>query len=138
MDGDSAPLRDLRALCDEFDAALCVDEAHALGVLGPAGRGLCAARQVVPDVLVGTLGKAFGMAGGFLAGPNSLRSLLQSRGRPFVYTTAPPPSLAAAAVIAHDWLLELTQPGLVSWVTLFACATACARSGLTFPPVRPP
>jgi 8-amino-7-oxononanoate synthase len=100
MDGDSAPLRDLRALCDDHDAALCVDEAHALGVLGPSGRGLCAALQVEPDVLVGTLGKAFGVAGGFLAGPPRLRSLLQSRGRPFVYTTAPPPLLASAAVTA--------------------------------------
>jgi 8-amino-7-oxononanoate synthase len=100
MDGDSAPLGELRSVCDEFDAALCVDEAHALGVLGPSGRGLCAAREVLPDVLVGTLGKAFGTAGGFVAGPARLRSLLQSHGRPFVYTTAPPPSLAAAAVVA--------------------------------------
>jgi 8-amino-7-oxononanoate synthase len=100
MDGDSAPLGELRALCDEFDAALCVDEAHALGVVGPSGRGLCAAREVLPDVLVGTLGKAFGTAGGFLAGPARLRLLVQSRGRPFVYSTAPPPSLAAAAVVA--------------------------------------
>jgi 8-amino-7-oxononanoate synthase len=100
MDGDSAPLPELRALCDKFEAALFVDEAHALGVLGPSGRGLCAARSVLPDALVGTLGKAFGTAGGFLAGSARLRSLLQSRGRPFVYTTAPPPSLAAAAVVA--------------------------------------
>jgi 8-amino-7-oxononanoate synthase len=100
MDGDSAPLPELRALCDEFEAALFVDEAHALGVLGPSGRGLCAARGVLPDALVGTLGKAFGTAGGFLASSARLRSLLQSRGRPFVYTTAPPPSLAAAAVVA--------------------------------------
>jgi 8-amino-7-oxononanoate synthase len=100
MDGDSAPLPELRALCDEFEAALFVDEAHALGVLGPSGRGLCAARGVLPDALVGTLGKAFGTAGGFLAGSARLRSLVQSRGRAFVYTTAPPPSLAAAAVVA--------------------------------------
>ena len=100
MDGDCAPLGELRALCDEFDVGLFVDEAHALGVLGPSGRGLCAARQVVPDAMVGTLGKAFGTAGGFLAGRAPLRSLLQSRGRPFVYTTAPAPSLAAATVVA--------------------------------------
>jgi len=100
MDGDSAPLVELRALCDEFDVALFVDEAHGLGVLGPSGRGLCAARGVVPEAVVGTLGKAFGIAGGFLAGPSRLRSFVQSRGRPFVYTTAPPPSLAAAAVVA--------------------------------------
>jgi 8-amino-7-oxononanoate synthase len=100
MDGDSARLPELRALCDDFEAALFVDEAHALGVLGPSGRGLCAARGVLPDALVGTLGKAFGTAGGFLAGSARLRSLLQSRGRAFVYTTAPPPSLAAATVVA--------------------------------------
>jgi 8-amino-7-oxononanoate synthase len=96
MDGDTAPLTELRALCDEYDAALVVDEAHALGVLGPRGAGACAMAGVQPDALIGTLGKAFGVAGGFVSGRAPLRRLLQTRARSFVYTTALPPHLAAA------------------------------------------
>jgi 8-amino-7-oxononanoate synthase len=77
-----------------------VDEAHAFGVLGPTGRGLCAAAGVAPDVLIGTLGKSAGAAGGFVAGPRELRDLLVNRARTFVFTTALPPPVAAAATAA--------------------------------------
>jgi 7-keto-8-aminopelargonate synthetase-like enzyme len=97
MDGDAAPLAALAAAAAETDAILIVDEAHALGVLGPAGRGLCAATGVTPDVLVGTLSKAFGAAGGFAAGAEALRDLLVNRARTFIYTTGLPPPVAAAA-----------------------------------------
>jgi 8-amino-7-oxononanoate synthase len=97
MDGDVAPLGDLAAAAQAADAIFIVDEAHALGVLGPQGRGLCAAAGVRPDVLVGTLGKAFGAAGGFAAGSRPLRTLLLNRARTFVYTTGLPPPVAAAA-----------------------------------------
>ncbi len=69
MDGDLAPVKDIRALCDRYDATMMVDEAHALGVLGPKGRGVCAAAAVKPDLLVATLGKSFGMSGAFVAAP---------------------------------------------------------------------
>ncbi len=97
MDGDRAPLPDLAQLASEHDAVLIVDEAHALGVLGPSGRGLCVDAGVVPDVLVGTLGKAFGAFGGFVAGAEVLRRHLINRSRTFIYTTALPPPVAAAA-----------------------------------------
>jgi 8-amino-7-oxononanoate synthase len=100
MDGDAAPLAGLGAVAARADAILVVDEAHALGVLGPGGRGLCAATGVVPDVLVGTLGKAFGAAGGFAAGAPSLRDILVNRARSFIYTTALAPPVAAAALAA--------------------------------------
>ncbi len=98
MDGDLAPLADLSELARAHDAALLVDEAHALGVLGPRGSGLCAELAVVPDILVGTLGKAFGCAGAFVAGSTVLRELLLNCARTFVFTTAIPPPLAAAAL----------------------------------------
>jgi 8-amino-7-oxononanoate synthase len=100
MDGDSPPLPALAQAAVDADAIFIVDEAHALGSLGPGGRGLCAAAQVEPDVLIGTLGKAFGAAGGFVTGPASLRAFLLNRARTFVFATAPPPPVAAAAQAA--------------------------------------
>jgi 8-amino-7-oxononanoate synthase len=100
MDGDAAPLAALAELAAAADAVLIVDEAHALGALGPGGRGLCAEAGIVPDVLIGTLGKAFGAAGGFATGAAALRSTLVNRARTFVFTTALPPPVAAAAAEA--------------------------------------
>jgi 8-amino-7-oxononanoate synthase len=102
MDGDAAPLRALAQAANDHDAVLIVDEAHAFGVLGPEGRGLCAAAGVEPDVLIGTLGKALGSAGGFAAGSRVLRELLVNRARSFVFATALPPPVAAAALAALE------------------------------------
>jgi 8-amino-7-oxononanoate synthase len=100
MDGDAAPLGGLAEAAAATDSILIVDEAHAFGVLGPSGRGLCAAAGIVPDVLIGTLGKAAGTAGGFAAGAPQLRDLLVNQARTFVFTTALPPPVAAAATAA--------------------------------------
>jgi 8-amino-7-oxononanoate synthase len=100
MDGHVAPLSDLAQLAKRHDAALIVDEAHALGVSGPSGRGLCCQYQVIPDVLIGTLGKAFGASGGFAAGTQLLRDYLVNHSRTFIFTTAIPPPIAAAALAA--------------------------------------
>lgn len=100
MDGDAAPLADLADLADRHDAILILDEAHAFGVLGPHGRGLSAAAGIEPDVLIGTLGKAVGAAGGFVTGSNLLRDFLVNRARTFIFTTALPPPVAAAATAA--------------------------------------
>ncbi len=97
MDGDVAPLRALRALCDEYGAILYVDEAHAVGVLGEGGAGACAAAGVRADVVMGTLGKAFGAGGAFVAGRANLRDFLLNRARSFVFSTGLPPMVAAAA-----------------------------------------
>lgn len=95
MDGDCPDLAALRSLCDAHDAALYVDEAHAIGVLGPEGRGVCAEAGVMPDVLVGTLGKALGLQGAFVAGTSTLRTYLWNRARSFVFSTGVSPALAA-------------------------------------------
>ncbi len=102
MDGDHAPLRAIRALADQHGALLVVDEAHALGILGPRGAGLCRHEDIVPDALVGTLGKAFGTFGAFVAGSPDLVAWLCNRARSFVFTTALPPAIAAAATAALD------------------------------------
>jgi 8-amino-7-oxononanoate synthase len=97
MDADSPDLGALRRICDEHGAGLIVDEAHALGVLGPRGLGLCAEAGVEPDVLVGTLGKAFGAAGAFVSGCRPLIDWLWNRARSHVFSTGMSPVVAAAA-----------------------------------------
>lgn len=98
MDGDVPPLGALAEVAARHDAILAVDEAHAIGVLGPEGRGACTQAGIVPDVLIGTLGKALGSAGGFATGPRSLRAYLVNRARSFIFATAPPPPVAGAAL----------------------------------------
>ena len=93
MDGDVAALESWTG-----EHWLAVDEAHAVGALGPDGRGVAAQQGVEPDFLVGTLGKAFGAAGAFVVGPEVLRPLLVSTARAFVYTTGLPEGVAAAAL----------------------------------------
>lgn len=100
MDGDRAPLTDLAALCRDRRATLIVDEAHALGVLGPGGRGLAAELGLQPEAVVAPLGKAFGSFGAFVAGSAALADVLLNRARSFIFTTALPPSIAAANLAA--------------------------------------
>ena len=103
MDGDVAPLAELAALCAREHATLMVDDAHGLGVLGKDGAGSLAAAGLAQDdapVLMATLGKALGCSGAFVAGSVDLIDGLTQFARPFVYTTAMPPALAAAALTA--------------------------------------
>ena len=100
MDGDVAPLSELFALTQKCNAVMIVDEAHALGTIGPQGRGLCTAAAITPSVRIGTLGKSFGTAGGFALVSRIVRTYLVNRARTFIYTTAPPPAIAAASLAA--------------------------------------
>jgi 8-amino-7-oxononanoate synthase len=96
MDGDLAPLADIMAVADRFDAMVIVDEAHATGVLGPGGRGLAApyeGRHML--VCLHTCGKALGASGALVTGPATIRDFLINRARGFVYATAPSPVMAA-------------------------------------------
>src|SRR5437588_3517588 len=106
MDGDRAPLRELIELKKRFGALLMLDEAHAVGVIGPNGRGLAAAENLDEDVDVqmGTLSKALGASGGYICGSRSLIEWLINRARSFIYSTAPPPAIAAAALVALNFL----------------------------------
>jgi 8-amino-7-oxononanoate synthase len=106
MDGDLAPLPEIAALAAEFGALLLVDEAHATGVFGPGGAGRVAelGRPGAVHLQVGTLSKALGSGGGFVAGSAALIDWLRNRARSFLFTTAPVPAAAGAALAALDVL----------------------------------
>ncbi|HVT33114.1 MAG TPA: 8-amino-7-oxononanoate synthase [Rhodanobacteraceae bacterium] len=105
MDGDVAPLAALAKLCRDAHATLMIDDAHGLGVLGPEGAGSAAEAGLSQDdapILMATLGKALGTAGAFVAGSAALIDALVQEARTFVYTTAMPTAIAAAARAAID------------------------------------
>ncbi|MBI5724459.1 MAG: 8-amino-7-oxononanoate synthase [Planctomycetes bacterium] len=110
MDGDIAPMGELAELKKKFNCQLLIDEAHATGVLGKCGRGAAEMLGVEDgvDAVVGTLSKALGGLGGFVAGPKVLIDTIVNKGRPFIYTTALPASLCAAGLKALE--IIQTQP----------------------------
>ena len=133
MDGTSPDVAALAALCRRFDALLLLDEAHALGVLGPGGRGL--ARDLAGVTLIsGTLGKAFGSGGAFLAADGVLAEWLLQHCGAFRYTTALAPALAAGARAALELLID--QPQLPAELLALAgrWRAGLAASGWSRPP----
>ncbi len=105
MDGDIAPLPELVEVAERHGAIMMIDDAHASGVLGPGGKGTVAHFGIDPrrvDVQVGTLSKAIGVLGGFIAGPPHLIEWLKNRGRPFLFSTSAPPAVVAACLAALD------------------------------------
>ena len=125
MDGDAAPLREIAELKVRYGAWLLVDEAHAVGVLGPQGRGLAAELGVDPqvDLHLGTLSKAFGLSGGYLAASRQVIDLLINRARSFIYSTAPPVHLAHALGVILDLIRSERGDALRSQVLSHARQT---------------
>ena len=117
MDGDVAPLAELVALCERHDALLLLDDAHGFGVLGPHGEGTPAHLGIRSDRLLylGTLGKAAGVSGAFVAGRADIVEWLVQRTRTYIFTTATPPLLAAAVraslrvIREDDWRRDLLR-----------------------------
>jgi len=130
MDGDHAPLAALARVAAMRGAHLLVDEAHALGTSGPAGRGLCASAGVQPAAITATLGKALGAQGAFVAGSSALRRHLVNHARPFIFTTAPAPAAVAAALAA---LRILASSEGASLVTRLQHNGAELRQAITLP-----
>jgi 8-amino-7-oxononanoate synthase len=134
MDGDRALLRELVELKKRFGALLMLDEAHAVGVIGPNGRGLAAEENVSEeiDVQMGTLSKALGTSGGYICGPRTLIDWLINRARSFIYSTAPPPAIAAAALAAVNFLAspEGEERRLLLWERIRLMQDLLPRSEL--------
>src|SRR3954454_2538620 len=105
MDGSLAPLPDICALADKYDALVMVDDSHATGILGPGGRGSAEALGCLEriDIITSTLGKTLGgAAGGFTAGSQELVDYLRQRSRPYLFSNAVPPPIILAAMKALD------------------------------------
>ncbi len=113
MDGDIAPLPEIVKLAKEFGAIVMVDDAHASGVLGRNGRGTIDHFDLhgQVDIQVGTLSKAIGVLGGYVAGPQKLIDYLVQRARPVLFSTSHPPAVTAAGMAAIDLLQE--QPEII-------------------------
>ena len=114
MDGDIAPLPGICEVAERYEAAVFVDDAHASGVLGQNGRGTIDHFGVHGrvDIQVGTLSKAIGVQGGYIAGRSHLKDYLVQRCRPLLFSTSQPPAVAAACIAAID-VLE-TEPDRIS------------------------
>lgn len=127
MDGYLANLPAIRALADQYDALLMVDDCHATGFMGPKGAGTPAHFGLRADVMTGTLGKALGGAiGGYIAGPQPVIDLLRQRARPYLFSNALPPAVVAASLEA----LRLVEQGDDLRAALFRNA-AHWRKGLS-------
>ncbi len=142
MDGDRAPLADLIAVAGRHDAMLVVDEAHATGVYGPDGRGLAADLEGKPNVItLHTCGKALGVMGALVAGPQLYKDFLINRARGFIYATAPSPLVAA--IVRAAFAIVKDQPErrhrlhdlVATGAALLADKTGLAPSGSQIQPV---
>jgi 8-amino-7-oxononanoate synthase len=127
MDGDVAPLAEIVELAQQFGLRTVVDEAHGTGALGPGGRGALAELGLEDqvDVIVGTLGKALGSYGAFVACDEEMSRYLVNAARTFIFSTALPPPAVAGALAALELLQE--RPRLVEKL---ACNAAALRDGL--------
>ncbi len=117
MDGDIAPLPDIVALAEKYDAFVMVDDAHASGVLGKNGAGTTSHFDLYGrvDIQLGTLSKALGVVGGYIAGSALLKDWLINRGRPYLFSTALPPSVAAALIAALEIMETDPEPMNKLW-----------------------
>jgi adenosylmethionine-8-amino-7-oxononanoate aminotransferase len=137
MDGDVAPLRSLLSVCQAFEAGLYVDEAHATGVFGKSGAGVCEQEDVHADVRMGTLSKALGASGAYVAGSNVLIDFLLSSARPLMFSTALPAAVVAAASESLECLR--TEPALRErlWRNIGHFATGAQALGFDVKPQSP-
>ena len=140
MDGDVAPLTEIIAVARQYDAWVMVDEAHGTGVFGPRGAGLVDALGLENDVDIhmGTLGKALGGFGAYVAGSHELIAWLVNRARSFVYTTGIPPAVAASAIAALALVAEEPERRHQLWDNAAFLRDGLTALGYTVGPTQSP
>lgn len=132
MDGDIAPLKEIAALCDEFGAALIVDEAHANGLYGKDGAGIIPELGLQDKIFarVYTFGKALGVHGAAVVGNTLLRNYLINFSRSFIYTTAQPPHALASIMAAYRLLPRLQPERELVWALSASFDACCEAHGI--------
>ena len=106
MDGDIAPVGDVVKLCKKYNAISYMDEVHAVGLYGPNGGGVCEERNVQPDIINGTLAKAYGVQGGYIAADKTFIDAIRSYAPAFIFTTSMSPVLCAGALASVKYVKE--------------------------------
>jgi 8-amino-7-oxononanoate synthase len=136
MDGDLAPLPDLYRLAKDYEADLYIDDAHGTGVMGPHGRGTAEHFGLETQIpfQMGTLGKALGSSGAYLAGPSTLIRYLMNTSRSFIFSTAPPPSSAAAATAALRVIQREPERRTRMWANRERLFSGLTHLGFTLSP----
>jgi glycine C-acetyltransferase len=131
MDGDIAPLPDIVKLAEQYNAFVMVDDAHASGVLGKNGAGTASHFDLYGrvDIQLGTLSKALGVMGGYIAGSAALKDWLINRGRPYLFSTGHPPMVAAALIAALDIMENDPEPMQRLWDNTRWWKNALAEAG---------
>ncbi len=136
MDGDLAPLPELNRLAQEYEADLYVDDAHGTGVMGPQGRGTAEHFGLDAEIpfQMGTLGKALGGSGAYIAGPSTLIQYLMNMSRSFIFTTAPPPSSAAAVTASLRIIQREPERRARLWTNRERLFTGLIQMGFSLSP----
>ena len=113
MDGDIAPIQDILDVCDKYDALTFIDEVHAVGMYGECGGGVAEREGLMDriDIIQGTLAKAFGVIGGYIAGSAAMCDFVRSYGDGFIFSTAIPPGVAAGALASVQYVRRTTISG---------------------------
>ena len=140
MDGDEAPLSGIVELAEKYDAAVMVDEAHATGIFGANGAGVVSKLGLGDRVLVqmGTLGKALGGFGAYVAGSQALRELLINRCRSFVFTTSLPPAIMAMAMAAIDLIESEPERREALWNNCRSLSDGLKKIGFSLGEIQSP
>ena len=136
MDGDLAPLPELNRLAQEYEADLYVDDAHGTGVMGPQGRGTAEHFGLEAEIpfQMGTLGKALGSSGAYIACPSTLIQYLMNMSRSFIFTTAPPPSSAAAVTASLRIIQREPERRARLWTNRERLFTGLIQMGFSLSP----
>ncbi|MBL8669636.1 MAG: 5-aminolevulinate synthase [Alphaproteobacteria bacterium] len=136
MDGDISPIRETCAVAKRHGALTYLDEVHAVGMYGPRGGGVAERDGALDliDVVQGTLGKAFGLVGGYVAGSANVIDFLRSFGQGFIFTTALPPAIAAGALASVEHLKASDAERAAQRANVGAAKAALAAAGI---PVKP-
>ncbi len=136
MDGDIAPIANLIQIAEKYNALFIVDEAHALGVFGKTGGGVCQDLKTnrKPDIIVGTLSKALGSYGGFAACSGMIKKYLVNKARSYIYSTGLPPACAATAQASLNIIQEYPKLGVRTLKKARLFHTILAKAGFRMPP----